>query len=121
MIISPAKAADAASVLGVSLEDLSADKLSTAYRSLAKEGHPDAQGDRELWARISWAKECLTHWLAKQPKPEDQAQSGVKCRICGGSGRVQAGRANRFGMVLTMQCTSCRGLGEVFPEEDDHD
>lgn len=124
MIISPAKAAEAASILCVELETLTQDELTRVYRDKAKGCHPDQNGSDklELWSRVSWAKECLAHWLQQRPPAtlDDRVALGPTCQKCNGSGRVKVvGR--RFGTPLTMMCTVCRGVGTLEPEEDDHD
>lgn len=126
MFISIGKATEAAEVLGVELPSLTAEVLKKAYRDKAKECHPDHHGNGKLpmWARVSWAQECLKRWL-KQTPPQPQQQTldvalTGDCRACSGTGRVHVG-SGRFGKPLTMQCVICRGLGTVEPEEDDHD
>lgn len=122
MIISPAKASEAADILDVTLATLTPEKLTSAYRDRAKECHPDHHGNNELekWARVSWAKECLAHWLQQKPASDSLPTSESSCRACGGSGRVKLAQ-RQFGPPLTMACLVCKGLGVVEPEEDDHD
>lgn len=122
MIISPAKAFEAATVLCVELDTLTADELRRAYRDKAKSCHPDHHGNSKLecWARVSWAKECLGHWLQQKPAPSSLPIVEGTCRACGGSGRVKLAH-RQFGPPLTMACLICKGLGTVEPEEDDHD
>lgn len=127
MLVSVAKATEAASVLGVELAGLTAASLNSAYRTKAKECHPDHHGTAKLpvWARVSWAKECLDQWVEKHPATvQDNDSTEIcltgDCRACGGSGRVRVG-SGRFGAPLTMQCVICRGLGTVEPEEIDND
>jgi len=124
MIVSPIKAAEAAALLGVDLPTLTTDEVNRAFREKAKNCHPDHHGVTELerWSRISWAKECLTHWLRQRPTPtpEDLTATGPTCRNCGGTGRIKVAR-RRFGAPLTMACQPCRGIGTLEPEEDDHD
>lgn len=123
MIVSAAKAQEAAEVLEVELNGLTSTILSKAYKGKAKECHPDHhQSDKlQQWARVSWAKDCLTNWLARNPTPthEPEVLAG-DCRACAGSGRVNARRAG-FGTPLTMSCVVCKGLGTVIPEENDGD
>jgi DnaJ-class molecular chaperone len=126
MIISAAKAHEAAEVLGVELTGLTPRALGQAYRSKAKDCHPDHHGSTQLglWARVSWAKECLERWVAAHPKdPPVEAAVALRggCRACDGTGRVTVPQAKRFGPPLTMSCVICRGLGTVIPDEDDHD
>lgn len=123
MIISAAKASEAAEVLGVELQGLTPTALTRAYRLKAKECHPDHHPkELQKWARVSWAKECLTHWIKHHPPTEEETECVTKgdCRACGGTGRVVASKRG-FGAPLTMQCVYCRGTGSVEPEEDDHD
>lgn len=123
MIISVSKATEAAEVLDVKLENLTSKDVKRAYRDKAKECHPDHHGQKQLalWARVSWAKECLIFWLAQNPpREQDVTLAEDACRACGGVGRVKvAGR--RFGAPLTMACVLCKGMGTIIPEEDDHD
>lgn len=126
MIISPVKALQAATILGVELGTLTQDELTRAFREKAKCCHPDKLGPdtpaSPEWAEISWAKECLAHWLQHRPAapPDDRVALGPQCHKCNGSGRVKVvGR--RFGAPLTMMCTVCRGAGTLEPVEDDHD
>jgi DnaJ-class molecular chaperone len=122
MLISPAKAHEAAEALNVGLDSLTTSTLNRAFRAKAKLCHPDYHGTKKLylWARISWAKECLIRWLEQNPTTEERP--GFKpgdCRACGGSGRVTVGKS--FGRPLTMMCVLCRGQGTVEPEEIDLD
>lgn len=123
MIVSAAKAREAADVLEVELNSLTSSALSKAYKKKAKECHPDHHKSERLsmWARVSWAKDCLTMWLERNPMPvaEPEVKQG-DCRACGGTGRVNARRAG-FGTPLTMSCVVCKGLGTVIPEENDGD
>lgn len=124
MIVSAAKAAEAAEVLGVGLTSLTPDTLNAAYRAKAKDCHPDHHGNEKLheWSRVSWAKEVLSYWLAKRPQPVEQAQNpdGPQCLTCGGSGRLPIVRRG-FGKPLTVQCATCKGLGVLIAEENDGD
>jgi DnaJ-class molecular chaperone len=126
VIISPAKALQAAAILGVELAALTADELGRAYREKAKGCHPDKLGPdvpaSPEWADISWAKECLGYWLHQRPAatPDDRVEQGPACQACGGTGRRKVvGR--RFGAPLTIMCDTCRGHGTLEPVEDDHD
>jgi DnaJ-class molecular chaperone len=126
MIVSAAKASDAADVLGVELVSLTSNALSKAYRAKTKECHPDHHGNDKLqqWSRVSWAKECLEHWLKHHPAEEhsnDEPQGVGDCRACKGTGRVVVPQVKRFGAPLTMVCVICRGFGSIIPEENDHD
>lgn len=112
MIVSSAKAHEAAEVLGVTLDDLNDNTLKSAYRAKTKECHPDHHGMTkiQMWARVSWAKECLTHWLHSNP-PREQGEVPVgDCRACGGTGRVKISSSG-FGAPLTMWCVMCEGTG----------
>lgn len=124
MIISPAKAAEAAGVLGVKLDELTHDSLKSAYKGKAKECHPDHHGNAklEMWSKVSWANDCLKHWLQTHrdiPHHEPEVALG-DCRACGGTGRVNVVKRG-FGAPLTMGCVMCRGLGSITPEENDGD
>lgn len=110
MIISAAKAVEAAGVLGIELAGLTPDALGKAYRNKTKECHPDRHGTTrlDLWARVSWAKECLERWLEQHP-PEEQPDVAIgDCRACGGTGRVKFG--NGFVKAI-MWCIMCDGTG----------
>lgn len=124
MIIPFPKAHEAAEVLGVVLEGLTEEALNKAYRDKAKLCHPDHHGPSKLdvWAKVSWAKECLTFWIEQHPEPlpVEERQGDGDCRACEGTGRVNV-RKRGFGTPLTMACLICRGMGTVLPEEDDGD
>ncbi len=118
MIISAAKAAEAASVLEVELNSLTSSALTSAYRNKTKECHPDHHGNAKLdqWARVSWARECLKKWLAMQPAAENPfVENG--CRACNGSGRVAVTRTSGFAAPLSMVCVLCKGTGELNADE----
>jgi DnaJ-class molecular chaperone len=120
MIISAVKAQQAADVLGVGLPGLTPDAVRVAYRSKAKECHPDHHQDKvQQWAEVSWAKEALEHWLRHHPAEEEQSAELAKvgdCRACGGTGRVKVGKGS-FGQPLTMHCVMCNGLGSLVEKE----
>ena len=120
MIINAAKATEAAGILGVELETLNPDGLSRAYRTKARDHHPDSAEhyDAEAWARVSWAKEVLVRWLeqrlAHEPKPvTERAHDAVgDCRSCAGTGRVVVSKPKGFGAKpVTMMCVMCNGSG----------
>lgn len=122
MIISAVKAGEAAGVLGVELDGLTPDAIGQAYRKKTKECHPDHHGTTKLkqWSEVSWAKECLTHWIKQNPPVQSSEIIGEgDCRACGGTGRVKVGTGSRFGKPLTMQCVICQGEGSVTPKEND--
>lgn len=115
MIISAAKAQEAAKELGVELEGLNPDSLSKAYRTLSREHHPDVARDLynpEKWARISWAKEVLVRWLERAVVEASKEIPKGDCRACGGAGRITVKRAG-FGKPMTLQCVMCQGTGDV--------
>lgn len=121
MLVGRVKAEEAAGVLGLPLEGLTDDVLKKAYRSAAKDCHPDHHGTDKLqqWSRVSWAKGCLDNWLAHHPvETAVEIQLTGDCGACGGSGRVRVGTGFS---KLTMQCVICKGLGTVLAEENDHD
>jgi len=121
MMISAAKAHDAAEALGVELATLTPSVLTRAYRNKAKECHPDHHGPKHLsqWARISWSKDALTLWLKQNPPPAPSLEAGA-CRACGGTGKIRIKRTG-FGVPLSMMCVLCRGTGSGKPEENDID
>lgn len=113
MIINAAKANDAAVILGVELASLTPEVMKTAYRTKAKDCHPDSHDNPEQWARVSWAKECLERWLQSVPASAVAVAGPTErsCRACGGVGRIPiAGKG--FGKPMTMQCVMCNGSGE---------
>jgi len=123
MIVSAAKAQEAADVLEVELNILTSKMLGKAYKKKAKECHPDHHGSEKLhmWARVSWAKDCLVIWLEKRhPLTHEPEIKPGDCRACGGTGRANVRRSG-FGTPLTMECVICRGLGTILPQEDDGD
>lgn len=125
MFIGVAKAQEAADVLGLELKTLTSEGLGKAYRLKAKDCHPDHHGSSKLdmWARVSWAKECLDHYLVSHPPVTEQdvkLEGEGNCRACEGTGRVNV-RKRGFGPPLTMACIYCRGTGSLEPEEHDFD
>ena len=122
MIINAAKATEAAGILGVELETLSPDGLSRAYRTKARDHHPDSAEDYdpEAWARVSWAKEVLVRWLehklAHAPAKAEEPKNLGDCRSCGGTGRVAVSKPKGFGAKpVTVMCVMCNGSG-IMPE-----
>lgn len=124
MIVSSAKAIEAASVLGVDLAVLDSAGLRAAYRAKARDCHPDHHGNAKLeeWSRVSWAKEVLGYWLARRPQPVSEATdlTGPPCPRCRGVGRLPI-VSRGFGKPLTVQCATCKGLGTIIAEENDID
>lgn len=111
MIINAAKAAEAASILGVELNGLTPKSMNDAYRAKSKLCHPDTHDDPEQWARVSWAKECLLRWLENVPATEEPTIGAGNCRACSGKGRIPI-PGKGFGKPMTMQCVMCGGSGE---------
>lgn len=119
MIINAAKATEAAGILGVELDTLTPDLLSAAYRTKAREHHPDSADDYdpEAWARVSWAKEVLVRWIEQRPseaKPVTERAHEAKgdCRSCNGTGRVAVSKPKGFGAKpVTVMCVMCNGSG----------
>ena len=124
MIVSAAKAAEAAGVLEVELDGLTSSAITSAYRAKARDCHPDHHGNAKLeeWSRVSWAKEVLGYWLAKRPQPVSEAVdlTDPPCAACGGVGRLPI-VSRGFGKPLTVQCATCKGLGTITVEENDID
>lgn len=113
MLVTAAKAQQAADILGVELSTLGPEGLSNAYRTASKACHPDSNNDPEQWARVSWAKDCLTRWLAKQPAKVDPDVTTGNCRACGGTGRVAVSVASSFGKATSVMCVMCNGNGNL--------
>lgn len=124
MRVSAAKANEAAEVLAVELNSLTVSILARAYRSKAKECHPDHHGSEKLqmWARVSWACECLKNWLEHtQPVKEAEGtdiQVTGDCRACNGSGRVRLRKTAGFSPSLTIICILCNGAGTLSIDRD---
>lgn len=114
MIINAAKAAQAAGILGVELNGLAPDALSKAYRTKARDHHPDSADDYDAqkWADVSWAKEVLVRWLEQTPPPEKPTVPVGSCRACNGTGRVAVSKPKGFGAKpVTVMCVMCNGSG----------
>jgi hypothetical protein len=113
MIISAAKASQAAEILGVEIETLDAAILGKAFRIKAKGIHPDvATYDAAKWAELEWAKECLKRWLERAPPPAQSEPEKGDCTACGGVGRIPV-KSSGFGKPMTVQCVMCLGSGAV--------
>lgn len=117
MIINAAKATEAAGILGVEIKTLDPEVLSKAYRSKARDHHPDSADEYnpKAWARVSWAKEVLVRWLEQRPAIEEEVKTiPGDCRACGGTGRVAIARPKGFGAKpSTMMCVMCNGNGSL--------
>lgn len=120
MIINTAKATEAAKILDVELDALTLDGLTKAYRTKARDHHPDSADkyDAEAWARTSWAKEVLVRWIeqgfAKTAVASGSVENLGSCRSCGGTGRVAVTKPRGFGQrPVTMMCVMCNGSGEM--------
>lgn len=117
MIINVAKATQAAGILGVELDTLDPDTLSRAYRTKARDHHPDSADnyDAQKWADVSWAKEVLVRWLEQKPATPvtERAHDAVgDCRSCAGTGRVAVAKPKGFGAKpVTVMCVMCNGSG----------
>lgn len=119
MLITAAKASEAAEVLAVDLEGLTAKIVSDVYRTKAKDCHPDKHGTTQLqlWSRVSWAKEVLERWLKSRPA-QDVPLPVNACRACDGQGRVPI-KSTGFGKPMTMICILCNGGGEIIEDKPD--
>lgn len=123
MIVSVAKAQEAAEVLGITtLDGLTTETVNRAFRDKAKGCHPDHHGITQLeqWSKVSWAKEVLCGWVEKHPPEQTEINDGETCRNCQGEGRIKV-RSSGFGKPLTVQCSICRGNGTISKEENDAD
>lgn len=110
MIVTRAKAEEAAGVLLLDLNDNVQDyNVVAAYRYLARKAHPDMPGGNvEAFARVDWAKQVLLAWLARdtsvvQLRKED-------CTNCLGTGRVKIMHGFKTMQVL---CGMCKGSGDA--------
>lgn len=117
MIVSHKMAVEAATTLGgLDLETLSEPVLTKVFRDLAKSLHPDKGGDARQFIEADRAKCVLLGWLERRAngEPPSAAISSVACPMCHGSGR----RTLRRGFhAMTMMCGTCRGHGEIVPNE----
>jgi DnaJ-class molecular chaperone len=92
---------DAMRLLGVT-HPLFEDHIVAAYRAAVRDAHPDtrtqqgAQDDGPTIAELQAARDLVLARL-------NQGQE-ITCKLCGGSGRVQAG----FGAA----CAACNGTGQ---------
>lgn len=107
MIVSRAKAEEAAGVLLVSLATASDIAVNYAYKDMAKITHPDMPGGSvEAFARVDWAKQVLLAWLQRDTAPVPIRPS--VCTNCKGSGRVKMVHGIK---TYTVVCGICRGSG----------
>lgn len=119
MIISVAKANQAAEILGVELATLDTAGLKAAWRTISKTLHPDAAREafsQEAWAKADWAHTVLKGWLDNHPAaaPAENVLTKGDCLACGGSGRIAVGKPKGFGAKpVTVQCVMCAGSGTV--------
>lgn len=122
MIVTRAMAEEASKELlihGLFLQGVTEQVVQEAYRSRARETHPDAGGSAEAFAAVDRAKHVLLKWLALQGDRQAEPAHASDCSTCGGRGYVDSRRAWR---TLRVQCTKCRGTGdETFEhEKGDH-
>ena len=113
MIITRAKAEEAASVFGFKLDGILAeDLIIAAYRTEAKKAHPDAGGSPEAFARVDWAKHALLAWIEQEgAQIEAPTLQKQKCHKCSGLGFTQAHVGFRKGARRV--CTRCHGSGDL--------
>lgn len=120
MIISRAKAEEAAKELlihGFFLEGLTEQVVNEAYRSRARETHPDMEGGSgEAFARVDWAKHVMLAWISKQGEYVTIPTLGAKCLNCGGGGFIQ--KQLGFKKGARVQCVRCSGTGDAGYEPD---
>jgi DnaJ-class molecular chaperone len=97
------------------LDVMTKEAVQQAYKNLVKLHHPDKGGSAEAFVRIDRAKCVLLGWLERRASEEPSAAvSSVACPMCHGSGR----RTLRRGFhSMTMMCGTCRGHGEMVPNE----
>lgn len=112
MIVSRARAEEAASVFGFDISSglLDEQQVNAAYRTEARKAHPDMGGSNEAFARVDWAKHVLLAWLAKRDGPAAKAEA-VNCTRCDGRGFIQ--RQRGFGKGARVQCPKCDGTGDA--------
>lgn len=117
MIVTRAKAEEAALLLGLSLDGLTGDAIGPAYRTAAKDTHPDAGGKPEDFARVDWAKHALLEWLKKPEASRAPRHVSRPCDNCKGKGFIQTMQG--FKMGPRKQCQPCRGTGDADFEPDE--
>lgn len=104
---------EAALLLGVTLHDLSKDRIQAAFKEKAKEAHPDRGGSNEEFVEVDRAKEILLLHLSKtkpgRRKVHKAGKQTNECPACGGQGRV---RLHRGLHSMVVQCGACQGTGE---------
>lgn len=98
-----ARIAAACNLLGLPGE-YTADDIKTAFRTKARDGHPDNGGNADMDA-LTQAKELLLTSLTI-PQKEVSAGRVGPCGFCSGRGKYWAGK---FEMV---ECPACHGTGE---------
>lgn len=113
MIVNRAHAEEASKELLVHalfLQGITAEQVNEAYRSRARETHPDAGGDAADFARVDRAKHILLEWLKRNPESAAPAALGGQCPRCEGNGYVNIQRGFR---AMRMQCPRCHGTGDA--------
>lgn len=119
-MVSRKMASDAASVLGLALDDtITVEAVRARYRDLAKTLHPDRGGDPAAFVAADRAKCILVLWAERpKPPPVDPAIAADVCPMCEGEGK----RTLRRGFhTMTMVCGTCRGAGERLKAEKSDD
>lgn len=99
------------------LSGLELHHVEEAYRSRARETHPDQPGgSAEAFVAVDKARHILKEWLDKGDCDVPRSVFELRrCESCNGTGtrRLQRG----FGSMLT-QCTRCHGSGDADYDAD---
>lgn len=118
MIVSRKMAEDAAKVMHLEFNPggMTEQMVKDRYKVLAKELHPDKGGDPAAFVEADRAKCILLGWLERRAKeePGEAAVSSNTCPMCHGTGRRTLRRGFRS---MTMLCGTCRGHGELLPND----
>lgn len=119
MIVSRTQAEEASKELLIHvffLQGLTVEVVQQAYRSRARETHPDTGGTLEQFVAVDRAKHVLIAWLNRQPEAVAKALQPELCNACDGTGTIHVGRG--FVKPLRMQCGKCKGTGDLSYDHD---
>lgn len=93
----------ALALLGLSLDDITADSVREAFAAAVKRAHPDMGGAGDL-GLLKQAREKLLALAAVREGVAEMAE----CPVCRGDGTVRASRS-----AVRSPCPMCSGQGEV--------